>query len=193
MVESKNAFSFFLFSFSIFIPSFLPLQAKMAFPFWNWVSSRKSSWTFPLPIRESRHTRPVSTSPTRDRSASSAESRRPINCSATRSTPPWSRARWATLSNTGKWTLLESLPKKPKKLESLLPSRSTDLDTSNCGSIPATSRIPKPVWLSSSLQTRRLKNSNPKATFPSTPTWSNEPKSQSNGMATTTKQSLGSS
>lgn len=100
----------------------LPLQAKMAFPFWNWVSSRKSSWTYPLPTLESRHTRPVSTSPTRDRSASSAESRRPINCSATRLTPPWSRARWATLSNTGKWTLLESLPKKPKNLKVCCPT-----------------------------------------------------------------------
>ena len=51
-----------------FFPSlFSYFQARMAFPSWNWASSRKSSWTFPLPTRESRHTRPVSTSPTRDR------------------------------------------------------------------------------------------------------------------------------
>ena len=88
---------------------FLNYQEKMVFPFWNWASSRKSSWTFPLPIRENRLTRPVSTSLTLERWALSDEFQRPINCCATRSTAHWSRARWAILSNTGKWTRNETL------------------------------------------------------------------------------------
>ena len=176
---------------------FLNYQEKMVFPFWNWASSRKSSWTFPLPIRENRLTRPVSTSLTLERWALSDEFQRPINCCATRSTAPWSRARWAILSNTGKWTRNETLYDqhlnlfqitKNLKLVSFSPPPwlvvwlPTDLDTSNCASIPAMSKILKPVWLSSSLPIQPLKNWNLKETFSSTPMWSNEPKFQSKGI-----------